>query len=67
MPYIASSRTSTGGTTGVNPFAIKMSSAWRTSANCTNTMSPSRYTKREPLVLAPRSVSSIPSSSPSST
>ena len=42
VPYIASSRTSTGGITGVNPLAIKMSSACRTSANCTSTMSPIR-------------------------
>ena len=42
MPYIASSRTSTGGITGMKPFSFRMSIAWRISANCTNTMSPIR-------------------------
>src|SRR5918994_1688996 len=66
LPNIASSRTSTGGITGTNPRAVSRSSAWRTSANCTCTMSPSRYTNREPLARAARSPSSMPSRSPSS-
>src|SRR5918995_2527293 len=66
LPNIASSRTSTGGITGTNPRAVNRSSAWRTSANCTCTMSPSRYTNREPLARAARSPSSMPSRSPSS-
>ena len=42
VPYIASSRTSTGGITGANPLSARMSIACRINANCTNTRSPSR-------------------------
>ena len=42
VPYIASSRTSTGGITGVKSSSIRMSIALRTSANCNSTMSPIR-------------------------
>src|SRR4029453_1421705 len=65
LPNIAPSRTSTGGITGTNPCDVKTSSACRTSANCTCTMSPRRKTNRDPLVRTARSVSSMPSCSPS--
>ena len=62
VPYIASSRTSTGGSIGTWPCAAVRSTAKRYKARASRAVSPTRYPKREPESRAARSISKRPTS-----
>src|SRR5919201_5737822 len=62
VPYIACSRTSTGGRTGANSSSTRRERASRKIACSTRAASPTMYPKREPESLAARSISKRPSS-----